>query len=95
MFGMCEIRVVQAKRKMRSLPHGDYFCLLRDSKVKTVLHLITGGGVWDTYTKIPAKTRVLGGKMCGVMNLILGHSPEVVQRTLESRASTGRTFWRN
>lgn len=40
---MCEIRVVQAKRKIRSLPHGDYFCLLRDSKVKTVLRLITGG----------------------------------------------------
>lgn len=40
---MCEVRVVEVKRKTRSLPHGDYFCFLRDSKAKTVLHLITGG----------------------------------------------------
>lgn len=34
MFEMCKIRVMEAKRKSRSLPPGDYFCLLRHSKVK-------------------------------------------------------------
>lgn len=47
---MCEIRVVEAKREFRSLLHRDYFCFLRDSKVKTVLHLITGGCVGYLHT---------------------------------------------
>lgn len=92
MFGMCEIRVVKAKRKIRSLPHRDYFCFLRDSKIKTVLHLITGGVEGDPYTQIPAKPGVLGVKMCGV---ILGHSLEVIQPIVSAVTNIGGTFWRN
>lgn len=93
MFGMCEIRVVEAKRKIRSLPHGDYFCFLRDSKVKTVLHLITGGVCRIHTHRFLPETGVLGGRLCVVMNLILGHSPEVVQPAVSALMNTGRTFW--